>query len=67
MMEAYSDNSTNVVDFLNNTPNWEGVRAVFYPNIQDLYRGSKTPSEVAAAIDESCNAAIAQGRRIAEK
>lgn len=62
MMEAYSNNSPNVVDFLNNTPNWEGVRAAFYPNIQDLYRGTKTPSEVAAAIDESCNAAIAEGR-----
>lgn len=62
MMKAYSDNSTNVVDFLNNTPNWEGVRAAFYPNIQDLYRGNKTPSEVAAAIDNSCNAAIADGR-----
>lgn len=64
MMKAYSDNSPNVVDFLNNTPNWEGVRAAFYPNIQDLYRGTKTPDEVAAAIDESCNAAIAEGRKI---
>lgn len=64
MMQAYSDNSKNVVDFLHNTPNWEGVRAAFYPNIQDLYRGTKTPGEVAAAIDESCNAAIAQGRAV---
>lgn len=64
MMQQYSDNSSNVVDFLNNTPNWEGVRAAFYPNIQDLYRGTKTPEEVAAAIDESCNAAIAKGRAV---
>lgn len=64
MMQAYSDNSPNVVDFLNNTPNWEGVRAAFYPNIQDLYRGIKTPAEVAAAIDESCNAAVAKGRAV---
>lgn len=66
MMEAYSENSPNVVDFLNNTPNWEGVRAAFYPNIQDLYRGTKTPAEVAAAIDQSCNAAIAEGRKAAK-
>ncbi|MCQ4637979.1 extracellular solute-binding protein [Anaerovorax odorimutans] len=66
MMQAYSDNSPNVVDFLNNTPNWEGVRAVFYPNIQELYRGSKTPKEVAAGIDASCNAAIAEGRSAAQ-
>lgn len=64
MMQQYSANSPNVVDFLNNTPNWEGVRAAFYPNIQELYRGVKTPGEVAAAIDESCNAAIAQGRAL---
>lgn len=64
MMQEYSDNSANVVDFLHNTPNWEGVRAAFYPNIQDLYRGSKTPDEVAAAIDASCNAAIARGRAV---
>ena len=62
MMQAYSDNSPNMVDFLHNTPNWEGVRAVFYPNIQDLYRGTKTPQETAAAIDESCNAAITKKR-----
>lgn len=64
MMEAYSINSANSVDFLNNTPNWEGVRAAFYPNIQDLYRGAMTPEEAAAAIDESCNAAVKEGRAI---
>lgn len=64
MMQAYSDNSSNVVDFLHNTPNWEGVRAVFYPNIQDLYQGIKTPEEVAEGIDEKCNAAIAEGRMV---
>lgn len=64
MMGAYSANSSNSVDFLNNTPNWEGVRAAFYPNIQDLYRGARTPEEVAAAIDESCNAAVEEGRAI---
>lgn len=60
-LDAYSRNSQNTVDFLNNTPNWEGVRAAFYPNIQDLLRGTKAPAEVAAAIDESCNAARSEG------
>lgn len=60
-LDVYSRNSQNTVDFLNNTPNWEGVRAAFYPNMQDLLRGTKTPEEVAAGIDESCNAAIAEG------
>lgn len=61
LIGAYSRNEGNVIDFLNNTPNWEGVRAAFYPNMQDLLRGTKTPEEVAAGIDESCNAAIAEG------
>lgn len=62
VIEAFANNSPQVVDFLNNTPNWSGVREAFYPNIQDLLRGTKTPEEVAAAIDESCNAAIDEGR-----
>ena len=33
-----------------------------YPNIRDLLMGTKSPEEVAAAIDESCNAALDQGR-----
>lgn len=60
-LDMYTRNSQNTVDFLNNTPNWEGVRAAFYPNMQDLLRGTKTAEEVAAGIDESCNAAIAEG------
>ncbi|MDJ1651443.1 MULTISPECIES: ABC transporter substrate-binding protein [Gordonibacter] len=60
-LDTYSRNSQNTVDFLNNTPNWEGVRAAFYPNMQDLLRGTKAPAEVAAAIDEGCNAARAEG------
>lgn len=64
MMEAYSKNSSNVVDFLNNTPNWEGVRAAFYPHIQELYRGTKSPEQVAKGIDADCNAAIAKGRAV---
>lgn len=58
---AFVANSENVYDFLNNTPNWAGVRDVFYLGIQDLLRGTITPEEAAAAIDETCNAAIDEG------
>ena len=34
--------------------NWQGVR--------DLLKGTKSPEEVAKAIDETCNAALEQGR-----
>lgn len=54
-------NSENVYDFLNNTPNWDGVRSVFYLGIQDMLRGTTTPEEAAASIDATCNAAIDEG------
>lgn len=60
-MQAYSDNAGNTVDIVHGTLNWEGVRAAFYPNIQDLLRGTKSPEEVAAGIDLGCNAAIQEG------
>lgn len=69
--EKYAEALTSVKKYINNTdanvnltgnnPNWRGVRAAFYPNIQDLLFGSKTPEEVAASIDASCNAAIEEG------
>lgn len=59
--EMYQNNESNVVDNLNNRPNWEGIRAAFYPNIQELLQGSKTVEEVAKNIDEQCNAAIQKG------
>ena len=43
--------------------NWQGVRDVFYLNIQDLLKGTKSPEEVMKAIDETCNAALEQGRQ----
>ena len=59
--KEFSANSENVYDFLNNTPNWDGVRSQFYLSIQDMLRGSITPEEAAANIDETCNAAIDEG------
>ena len=62
MLQAYGNNNGNVVDNIRNNLGWQGVRDVFYLNIQNLLFGSKTPSEVAASIDESCNAALEKGR-----
>lgn len=59
--KAFVANSGNVYDFLNNTPNWAGVRDVFYVGIQELLRGTATPEETAATLDETCNAAIDEG------
>ena len=65
-LDMYSANAENTVNIPGNTLNWNGVRSAFYLNIQDLLRGTKTPEEVAAAIDESCNAAIDEGRALIE-
>lgn len=62
MLKAYDDNSENIVDNINNSLNWQGVRDVFYTNIQDLLLGTKTAAQVAASIDKSCNAALEKGR-----
>ena len=61
LQEAYTANAAHTVDFTANNPNWRGVRNVFYPHIYELLAGTKTPEEVAAAIDADCNAAIEEG------
>ncbi len=62
MLKAYGDNTPNTVDNIQNNLNWQGVRDVFYLQIQDLLTGTKTPEQTAAAIDEACSAALAKGR-----
>lgn len=64
MNKAYADNEPTLVKFTGNLPNWIGVRAVFYLQMQDLLSGEKTPEEVAEAIDRECNAAV--GASLAE-
>lgn len=62
MLNAYRENSENLTTVVRlDNLNWQGVRNVFYRSIQDLLRGTKTPAQ-AAAIDETCNAALPQGR-----
>lgn len=62
MLKAYGENTVNAVDNVQNNLNWQGVRNVFYPQIRDLLMGTKSPAETAAAIDQTCNAALEQGR-----
>lgn len=62
MLKAYGENTAAVVDNIRGSINWQGVRDVFYRNINDLLMGVKPPEEVAAAIDRSCNEALEKGR-----
>lgn len=66
MLDEFKANAAHVVDFMNNSPNWQGddtsVRSVFWPNIHDLLAGNVTPQECAEALDASCNEALEIGR-----
>lgn len=66
MLEEFTKNSVNVVDFMNNSPNWQGgdnsVRSVFWPHIHALLARETTPEECAAALNADCNAALQTGR-----
>ena len=67
MLDEFTKNSENVVDFMNNSPNWQGtdtsVRSVFWPNIHDLLAKSVTPQECAKNLDTSCNTALTEGKQ----
>lgn len=62
MLKAYGENTSHTVDNVQNNLNWQGVRDVFYTQINRLLAGTKSPAEAAAGIDEMCNAALEQGR-----
>lgn len=62
MLKAYGENTSHTVDNVQNNLNWQGVRDVFYIQINSLLTGAKSPAEAAAGIDENCNAALEQGR-----
>ena len=66
MLDEFTANAVHVVDFMNNSPNWQGddtsVRSVFWPNIHELLSQTVTPQECAESLDETCNAALEIGR-----
>jgi multiple sugar transport system substrate-binding protein len=66
MLNEFNSNSSNVVDFMNSSPNWQGnetsVRSVFWPNIHELLMGTVTPNECAKNLDRDCNMALEIGR-----
>lgn len=60
-LAAFTDNNANAVNYTNNTPDWRGIRAIFYPHISDLLRGFKTPETVAAELEADANPVIDAG------
>jgi multiple sugar transport system substrate-binding protein len=66
MLNEFMENNSHVIDFMNNSPNWQGnetsVRSVFWPNIHDLLMKDITPEECAKNLDTACNEALEIGR-----
>lgn len=60
-VRKFFDNAKYSVSYTGGNPNWIGVRTAFYPQMQKLLRGDKTPAEVAKLIDEACNKEIEKG------
>ena len=73
LLEAFSQNAVNSVDYTHNLPNWQGsensVRNVFYKEIALLMikdadgNFAVTPEECAGNLQEKLNAAISEGRK----
>lgn len=61
MMSEFHNNIKNTWNHTANNPNWRGVRATFYPHIQDLFASDKSVKQIAEEIEADCNAAIAKG------
>lgn len=60
-IKKYILNQSESINITSNNPNWRGVRAVFYPYIQELLYGEMPIEEIARGIDADCNAAIETG------
>ena len=73
LLEAFSQNSVNSVDYTHNLPNWQGnddsVRNVFYKEIALLMlkdadgNFAVTPEECAENLQKKLNAAISEGQK----
>lgn len=62
VVSRYINNSGRNVNFSNNSPNWLGVRAVFWRRINELFATSNPVEQIAREIEDDCNAAIDKGR-----
>ena len=73
LLDAFSQNSVNSVDYTHNLPNWQGsdtsVRSIFHQEIASLMvedasgNFAVTPEECAKNLEEKLNAAIDEGEK----
>lgn len=57
-LEAYNNNSDNIINFSNNTPGYIELRNAFFPELQALFTGDKTVQEALDSFTENGNRII---------
>lgn len=63
LLEAYNKNEENIINFSNNIAGYAELRTVFYPELQAMLIGDKTPEEAAQGFTESGNQIIETGNQ----
>lgn len=61
LLPAYEENEKNIVNFSNNIAGYAELRSVFYPEIQAVLTGDKTPQEALDSLAEKGNEIIEDG------
>lgn len=61
LLQAFNQNEENVVDFSNNIAGYAELRDVFYPEIQAVLTGAKTPQEALDDLTDNGNEIIDRG------
>lgn len=57
-LEAYSKNADYIINFSNNTAGYAELRNAFFPELQAVYTGEKTPQEALDSFAEAGNKII---------
>lgn len=61
LLPAFNENEANIVDFNNNLAGYGELRNVFFPEIQAVLTGAKTPQEALDSLVENGNEIIDRG------
>ncbi|MGM0209014.1 multiple sugar transport system substrate-binding protein [Enterococcus sp. DIV0421] len=63
LLNSYVENDKYVVNFSNNTPSYGEVRNVFFPEIQSVLIGDKTPQEALDSFAKNANNIIEKAKK----
>lgn len=63
LLGAYNENEKNIINFSNNISGYAELRNVFYPEIQAMLIGDKTPEQAAQDFSTNGSAIIETGKK----